>query len=54
MSTDTNVMCEECLTRRPDVEVMADPFSTARYPEETDHLRTAQRPPCATKRFEDS
>ena len=54
MSTDTNLMCEECLTRRSDVEVMADPFSTALYPGETGHLQMALCPPCATKRFEDS
>ncbi|AVZ77983.1 hypothetical protein SLUN_38815 (plasmid) [Streptomyces lunaelactis] len=46
--------CEECGQQKPDVEVMADPFSTALYPEETDHRQIPLCPPCATKRFEES
>ncbi|MFH9203191.1 hypothetical protein ACH4KT_38025 [Streptomyces anulatus] len=47
-------VCEECGKGRADVEVMADPFSTALYPEDTDHRQIPLCPPCATKRFEDS
>lgn len=47
-------VCEECGKRRPDVEVMADPFSTALYPEDTDHRQIPLCPPCAIKRFEES
>ncbi|WP_330435522.1 hypothetical protein OIC43_31020 [Streptomyces sp. NBC_00825] len=50
----SGLMCEECLTRRPDVEVMPDPFSTALYPEDTDHRRIPLCPPCAIARFEES
>lgn len=46
--------CEECGKQKPDVEVMADPFSTALYPDEPDHRQIPLCPPCATKRFEDS
>ncbi|NUK55339.1 hypothetical protein HRW14_34885 [Streptomyces lunaelactis] len=46
--------CEECGQQKPDVDVMADPFSTALYPEETDHRQIPLCPPCATKRFEES
>jgi len=46
--------CEECGQQKPDVEVMADPFSTALYPEENDHRQIPLCPPCATKRFEES
>ncbi|MEU6010140.1 hypothetical protein [Streptomyces sp. NPDC047453] len=46
--------CEERGKRRPDVEVMPDPFSTALYPEDPDHRQVPLCPPCATKRFEDS
>ncbi|WP_332759295.1 hypothetical protein [Streptomyces sp. MT206] len=46
--------CEECGQKRPDVEVMPDPFSTALYPEEDDHRQMPLCPPCAVKRFEDS
>ncbi|MFJ7497855.1 hypothetical protein ACIQZB_43585 [Streptomyces sp. NPDC097727] len=54
MSFDVDPMCEECLTRRPDVVVMPDPFTTALYPEETDHRQIPLCPPCATARFEES
>lgn len=47
-------MCEECLQHRPNVEVMADPFSTALYPDEPDHRQIPLCPPCGTKRSEDS
>ncbi|GGT78763.1 hypothetical protein ABT368_31785 [Streptomyces althioticus] len=47
-------LCEECMQRRPDVQVIPDPFSTALYPEETDHRQIPLCPPCATKRFEES
>jgi hypothetical protein len=46
--------CEECGEAKPDVEVMADPFTTALYPEATDHRQIPLCPPCATKRFEES
>ncbi|MFE6479687.1 hypothetical protein [Streptomyces rochei] len=46
--------CEECGKQKPDVEVMADPFSTALYPDEPDHRQIPLCPPCATKRFEES
>ncbi|MEH0467198.1 hypothetical protein [Streptomyces acidiscabies] len=46
--------CEECGEQKPDVEVMPDPFSTALYPEDSDHRKISLCPPCATKRFEDS
>lgn len=46
--------CEECGQQKADVQVMADPFSTALYPEETDHRQIPLCPACATKRFEDS
>ena len=46
--------CEECGKQKADVQVMADPFSTALYPEETDHRQIPLCPPCATKRFEES
>ncbi|MEV5440797.1 hypothetical protein AB0K80_33060 [Streptomyces sp. NPDC052682] len=48
------LVCEECMKRRPDVEVIPDPFSTALYPDEPDHRQIPLCPPCATKRFEDS
>ncbi|MFF7258605.1 hypothetical protein [Streptomyces microflavus] len=46
--------CEECGQQKPDVEVIPDPFSTALYPEKTDHRQIPLCPPCATKRFEES
>ncbi|MFD6891935.1 hypothetical protein [Streptomyces sp. NPDC059957] len=46
--------CEECGQHHDDVEVMPDPFSTALYPEETDHRQMPLCPPCAVKRFEES
>ncbi|NEE41599.1 hypothetical protein G3M53_91585 [Streptomyces sp. SID7982] len=47
-------VCEECMQRRPDVEVIADPFSTSLYPEEPDHRQIPLCPPCAIKRHEES
>ncbi|WP_331718502.1 hypothetical protein [Streptomyces virginiae] len=46
--------CEECGKQQPDVQVMADPFSTALYPDEPNHRQIPLCPPCATKRFEES
>ncbi|MET9366069.1 hypothetical protein ABZX93_34935 [Streptomyces sp. NPDC006632] len=46
--------CEECGKQKPDVQVMADPFSTALYPDDPDHRQIPLCPPCATKRFEES
>ncbi|MFF4249499.1 hypothetical protein ACFYY2_34295 [Streptomyces sp. NPDC001822] len=47
-------VCLGCGKRGLDVEVMADPFTTALYPGDTDHEQVPYCPPCAVKRFEES
>lgn len=48
------LICQECGEQKPDVKVMADPFTEAQYPERDDHERMALCASCATARFEES
>ncbi|MGW2865932.1 hypothetical protein [Streptomyces sp. NPDC001205] len=47
-------VCEGCGEQKPDTKAMKDPFTTALYPEDTDHVTVHLCPPCATARFEES
>lgn len=47
------LVCQECGEQKPDVKVMADPFTEAQYPED-DHEQMALCASCATARFEES
>jgi len=46
--------CQECGEQKPDVEEMEDPFTTALYPESTDHSIVTLCHDCAVSRFEES
>ncbi|MGW2113435.1 hypothetical protein [Streptomyces sp. NPDC001948] len=48
------LVCEECGQTKSDVVVMPDPFSTALYPEDTDHRQMPLCRSCAIARFEES
>ena len=47
-------LCEGCGEQKPDVKAMRDPFTTALYPEDTDHETVNLCPPCAIARVEES
>lgn len=46
--------CETCSWTGPNVATMDDPFTSAMYPEDTDHEKVILCPSCAVARFEES